>query len=240
VTQPDQEEYQPQDLSLVNRMIRVFTSPSETFEAVSLRHGWLDWFVPTLLVAVVSLGAIQMAMPFILQAQQDAMEERMAQNPNITPEQREAMSSMGGITGTITLVMVPLMIFIMLFLAALIFLLVSKFILGGDVTYGQMLAVAGYSYLIIILQAIVMTPLRLAKETMLMTFGPGILLSEEMLDTFFGKLLNAVDIFVLWQTCVAAIGLAILSRASTQKAVVTLLVLWLIWILIMSQVSSFA
>ena len=234
--QLEQEEYE--DLGLVGRMIRVFTAPSETFEAVSQRCGWLDWFVPTLLVALVSLGATQMAMPLIQQAQQEAIQERMAENPDITAEQREAMSKMAGVTQVATLVMVPIMAFVMLFIISLVFLLVSKLILGGDVTYGQMLAVAAYSYLITILQMIVITPLRLAKETMMLAIGPGILLPEEMLETFVGKLLNAIDIFVLWQTCVVAIGLAILSRASAQKALITMLILWLVWILIMSQVGS--
>lgn len=232
--QLEQEEYE--DLGLVGRMIRVFTAPSETFEAVSQRCGWLDWFVPTLLVALVSLGATQMAMPLIQQAQQEAIQERMAENPDISAEQREAMGKMAGVTQVATLVMVPIMAFVMLFVVSLVFLLVSKLILGGDVTYGQMLAVAAYSYLITILQMIVITSLRLAKETMMLAIGPGILLPEEMLETFVGKLLNAVDIFVLWQTCVAAIGLAVLSRASAQKALITMLILWLVWILIMSQV----
>ena len=51
----EMEEEEFQDIGLVGRMVRVFYAPSETFEAVRRQSSWLDWFVPVLLVTLLSL-----------------------------------------------------------------------------------------------------------------------------------------------------------------------------------------
>ena len=79
--------------------------------------------------------------------------------------------------------------FILLFIIAGILLLIARYGLGGEVSYGQMLAVWGYSSLIGIIAIIVRTPLMLAKETAMVYTGLGMLIPDEMLKTFLGRVL---------------------------------------------------
>ena len=234
---------QEPEIGLVGRMIRVFYAPAETYEAVQRGHTWLDWFVPVLLVAAAAAVSTQLTMPLLVDMQAKAMEEQLGSNPNLTPEQkaqqREMMGKMSGAMGTVTVVMAPLSSFAMLFIFAGVYLLIGRFVLGGDVTYGQMLAVHAYASLITILQLIVLTPIRQAKGTMILALGPGLLLGEEMAGTFVGDMINAIDIFVLWQIGVAAVGLAVLSRAAMGKALTSLLVLWVLYLLAAGAFGGF-
>jgi len=236
VTQLDQEDYQPQDLSLINRMIRVFFAPSETYEAVSLRHSWLDWFVPVVLVIALSLVALQITMPVIMETQKEVLQERLKDMPEEQRQQTmDMMQKTGGIASMVT---VPVLGFILLFIIAGILLLIARFGLGGEVSYGQMLAVWGYSSLIGIIAIIVRTPLMLAKETAMVHTGLGMLVPDEMMKTFLGRVLAGVDLFTFWQICVASVGLAVLTRNTTSKALVFLLILWAIWILIQAALGG--
>jgi len=50
--------------------------------------------------------------------------------------------------------------------------------------------------------------------------------------------LAGVDLFTFWQICVASVGLAVLTRNSTSKALVFLMILWAIWILIQAALGG--
>lgn len=222
------------DIGLPGRMVRVLYAPGETFEAVSQRHGWLDWFAPALVTALVATASLQATMPLLAKAQQEAMAKAVA-GSHLTAQQqeqqREMMAKMSGVSHVAALVMAPLSTFAMVFIFGGVMLAIGRFILGGELVFGQALAVAGYTSLISVVQAAVMTPLRQAKGTMMATLGPGLLLPDGMLTSFTGRLANAVDVFVLWQVGVAAVGLAILSRCATGKALVCLLVVWALVVL---------
>lgn len=217
------------DLGLVGRMVKVFTAPSETFEAVRQRRTWLDWFAPVILVAIVSLVATQQAMPLFQEMQDEAMEEQLQDMPE---EQRQQALEVARGAGLIsTLVMVPIGTFAALFILAGLLLLLSNFILGGSGTYGQMLAVWGYSCLIGIPSWIVRLPLMLSTESATVYLGPGALLSEEALGTFLGKVVAGIDLFTFWQLCVAAIGMAVVAGFATRRSLIALLVIWALWII---------
>ena len=224
------------EIGLAGRMIRLFTAPSETFEAVRRRATWLDWFAPVLLVAVLSMAAMQLTFPVVRQAQEKMLQERLKELPG---EQRAAVlekvrksSAIGAMIG------IPVGSFAVLFLAGGVLLLIARFALGGEVAYGQMLAVYGYSSLIGIAALLVRTPLMLAKGEMTVHTGPGIFLSEEMLKTFPGRILAGVDLFTFWQVCVMAVGLAVLSGSPTRKALIPLLILWAVWIVVQAGLGS--
>ena len=64
-----------EEIGLVGRMIRLFTAPSETFEAVSASHGKSDWLVPTLIMAIVSVVAFTFIGPIVMAESMGAMQE---------------------------------------------------------------------------------------------------------------------------------------------------------------------
>ncbi|MBT3342499.1 MAG: hypothetical protein HN712_13870 [Gemmatimonadetes bacterium] len=232
-----------EEISVVGRMLRLFHSPGETFEAVARGHSWHDWVIPTLLTAIVVTVAAQITMPLTLEMNREAIEQRMKANAASMSEddlarQREVMKKMSGFAEASTLVVTPITIFALTFITAGLLLLVGRLVLGGDIKYGQVLAVQGYTSLILILQAIVLTPIRLEKESILIFLGPALFFDKDALSGFFGSMVGMIDIFVLWQVVLGAIGLTVLTRGSFSKALTSMLILWVVYLAMFGGLMS--
>ena len=192
------------EMSVVDRILRVFYAPSETFEAVSEQRSAADWLVPTIIVAVVVFVGTYLIIP----AQVAEMTQQMP------AEQREGAQTAIKVS---SLIAAPVMTFVMLFISAAIYLLVGK-LLGGLLGYGHCLAIVAYTSLISILQHIVKTPLVLAKETMDVQIGLGMFISEEAQKSFGGALLSSIDPFVVWMVVIAGLGLSIVGQVERSRA----------------------
>lgn len=224
-----------QRLGLAGRIIRTFYAPSKTFASVRQQQTWQDWFAPVTLVVLLTMIAGFITMPILMQAGSEIMQEQLN---NMPEEQRAMMEEMQGSMQTAGLVMVPIGGFIGLFVAGAILLALANFILGGEATYGQMLAVYGYASLVGIVRLIVTTPLMLAKKTAIVHSGLGIFLAEEMPSTFMERILVGVDFFILWQVVIIAIGIGEMVNCSTKKALISLLILWAIWLVIQAALGG--
>lgn len=211
---------------IAGRMIRALTAPGQTFASVRERMTWQDWFAPTLVAVVAGLVAGMLALPEAMEAGSEMMQEE-----GMTEEQRAVMEQMKEAAPAMTLVSVPIVSFLVLFLLGGVLLLLANPILGGEANYGQMLAVTAYASLVKVIQTIVTVPILLATGS-LVVFGPGLLLPEEMLATFAGRLLSGVDIFTLWQVLLMAVGTGVMAGCSTRKALFPLLILWALWIVV--------
>ena len=233
--EPTPEETTEQ-IGLVGRMLRVFYAPRETFEAVRDSRATVDWFVPTVVVALVSLVAASAVMPFAMEEGKRMMEKQM-QGQEIPAEQREMMESMASAGQTAGLVMAPVSAFIGLFAIALLLLGIGK-IIGAELGYSGMLVVTAYSSLINIVKAAVVTPLMVSKETLVVHTGLGLLLPDELLESFVGRALADVEIFMFWQVCIAAIGISVMGNVESRKAFIPVVVLWVIAILIFAAFAG--
>ena len=233
-----------EEIGLVGRMIRLFTDPAETFEAVRIRRSWHDWVIPTLLTAVVATVCAQITMPLLMEQQQEAVEKHMRANEATMTkaeieQHREIMEKMEGITSATTLVMTPVSVFVMVFVISGLVLLVGRFIMGGELTYGQVLACEGYISLLLVLQAVVLTPIRIAKESVLIMLGPGLFFNNDALTGVTGRMLAMVDIFVLWQVVLGAVALTVLTRGSFGKALGSMVGLWVVFLVIFGAINNF-
>jgi uncharacterized membrane protein len=229
---------QVEEIGVIARTLRVFHAPSETFEAVSRRATWADWLVPTVVVLALTMASIQVTWPVLARMQSAAVEERLKGMPEEQRQQVAAqMAAVGRISG---LVMVPVTGLAVLFVAGGILLLVANTVLDGQARYRQMLALWAYSSLVGIVGLVVRTPLVLAKDTAMIYTGLGVLMSEEALKTFLGRVVAGIDLFLVWQACLVAIGLGVLSGSSTRRAALPVLLLWVIWLLIQAALGGLA
>ena len=212
------------EMSVVGRILRVFYAPSETFEAVAEQRSAADWLVPTIVVAMVVFFSTYVTSPIYVAETMEQMQQQQ-----MPAEQSDEMEGTVGAILISTLIAAPIMMFVMLFIGAAIYLLVGK-LLGGLLGYGHCLALVAYTSLIAILQHIVKVPLVLAKETMNVQIGLGMFLSEEAQKSFGGALLSSIDPFVVWMVVIAGLGLSIVgqierSRAYAGVAAITLIFL---------------
>ncbi len=220
------------EIGLVGRMTRVFYAPGETFASLARKQSTADWLVPMIIGAILAVFIAQQIIPIAMMASPEMRD--------MPAEQREMIEKMmGGEEGAVMVGMVtaPISTFVMLFAAAALLLLLVK-LLGGEGTYGQMMAVYAYSSLIGILKAIVVTPLMVSKETMVIQTGLGILFSDELLQTFAGRFLSMFELFTVWQAIVASMGLAIVGKIAFGKALTGVFVVVIVLVAIDAAASG--
>jgi hypothetical protein len=220
------------EIGLVGRMTRVFYAPVETFASLARKQSTADWLVPMIIGSILAVFIAQQIIPIAMMASPEMRD--------MPAEQREMVEKMmGGEEGAVMVGMVtaPISTFVMLFAAAALLLLLVK-LLGGEGTYGQMMAVYAYSSLIGILKAIVVTPLMVSKETMVIQTGLGILFSDELLQTFAGRFLSMFELFTVWQAIVASMGLAIVGKIAFGKALTGVFVVVIVLVAIGAAASG--
>jgi hypothetical protein len=204
-----------QEIGIIGRMLRIFYAPGETFEAVAQQRSTADWLAPAILSVAITVGSLVVISPVMSEFRQQALEQQMQ---NMPPEQREMMKSSQGMMEIGTLIAAPIMTFVVLFITSGIYLVLGR-LLGGTLQYGQALTINAYAMMIAIPQQIIKTPLILAKGTPMIHMGLGLALSEEMLQTFGGRLLSSlVDPFAIWSIIVVGIGLSIVGQIERTKA----------------------
>lgn len=223
--------YEDSATGIAGRMIRTLTSPGRTFASVRDQSTWRDWLTPTLVVVVAGVVAGILALPSAMDVGSEMMHEQ-----EMTEEQRAMMQQMQEAAPAMTVVAIPVVSFLWLFIVGGILLLVANPILGGEATYGQMLAVTAYAGLVKVLQAIVTVPF-LMKGTILV-IGPGLFLSEETLATFAGRVLSGLDLFTFWQVVLMAVGTGVMAGRSTREALVPLLILWAVVIVVQAGLGA--
>ena len=216
------------EIGVVGRLIRIFYAPGEVYESLASQRSAADWFVPTAIAALLGIVIASATVPLATQAGLEQMQEQMQ---NMPAEQREMMESGQKIAQVGGMIAAPLMTFLFLLIASALLLLVGK-MLGAEINFGQAMPVYAYGSMIGTLKAIIITPVMVAKETMIVHTGLGIFLSDEMMQTFTGRVLAGIDIFTVWQAIVTAIGLAIVGQIATGKAIGGVLVLVAIAIVI--------
>ena len=224
------------EIGLVGRMIRIFYAPGETFEFLVRKHSAADWLVPAILSAVVVTVAAVLVLPITTELNQEAMQQRMQ---SMSAEEREVVEQYQtqGIMQASILIVTPIVLFIFLFLFAACYLVMGK-LLGGLLSYGQVLAIVAYGGLVTIPQQVVKTLLILAQKTPLVQIGLGMFLSEETLQSFSGRLLSAIDPFVIWSVVITGLGLSIVGQLDRSKAYAGVGVITLIWLSLASALGS--
>ena len=215
------------EMGVVDRILRVFYAPSETFEAVAEQRSATDWLVPTIIVAVVVTVAALLVLPIVTEGGQEAMQQMQ----DMSAEEREMVEKFQGkgAAQMATLIATPIVMFIYLFIAAALCLVLGK-LFGGLLSYGQALAIMAYAGLVTLPQQAVAALLISANKTPEIQMGLGLFLSEEALQSFGGRFLAGIDPFSVWWTVIIGLGLSIVGQVDRSRAYIGAIVLSLIWI----------
>ncbi len=219
--------------------MNVFTSPANTFGSLNEFVGLKDWLVPLILVTIAGALSAYLIMPVVQTEGLEAMSKQLQENPDLSEEQRaqvlEGVTNAGGITA---LVGAPIGSAANLFIQAGIFLVLTNFLLGGRGTYKKTLAVVSYGALVGIPAAIITVPLVLARKSIVVQLGPGLLLPESMHGSFLFTFLSLVNVFSIWQFALVSVGLGITSGVETRHAAYFVFGLWVIYLLVSAAAQN--
>jgi hypothetical protein len=211
---------------LLTRTISVIWSPRPTFEAVMATPKWLGMLALTIVVPALITGAFmstdvgQQA----LVAQQQATFEELGltfsdeQFAQIT----QATSYSGFVQAGSLVVTIPVLTLV---LSGLLFASANAF-LAARVTFVQVYAVVVHIGVINIVQQLFQTPLNYARGAI--TSPSTLAAFVPMLEpaTFTVRLLSAVDLFIVWQVVLLAIGLSVFATRRSGPVITAFLLLY--------------
>ena len=208
-----------EEMSFTDKVAALFSEPSNLFESIkNYPPRKIDWLVPTLIVIIVIIFSTIMQMRDVeikneIKQKQIEQLQKLVDEGRISPESLEqSIAGMEKVSGSgyqlfFTLVGVPIGVFFMLFITALIYWVIAKLILKGDVMYGYVLSLVGLINIIGIFSTIVTLVLSILYGKMNTGLNLALLASAETSMPVL-KILNAIDPFTIWSLILMSIGLA--------------------------------
>ena len=226
-----------QDVSLFERLARIFYDPQTSFVAVRERETSQDWFAPIAMVILVGLMSHFVTIDI---SHDPNLPEFQKKLEGLTEEQRQtALDNLEG-SREHSWMQIPVVAFMSLVVMGGILLGLAKSVFQAEVTLREMLVVKGYASLILVPESILRTFLVLVKGSPNVHTGPGAFVPPDLTGTYFGNLMMAINLFDLWQGWVMGLGLAVLASVSKNKALFAIFTLYLLWIVVGAAVETVA
>ncbi|MDA1093731.1 MAG: YIP1 family protein [Acidobacteria bacterium] len=203
------------DVGLVGRLVGVIFTPRKTFEGIARRPLWLGALLTVALVIAAAstwLVSTELGQQMLLEQQVSAMESfGLTVSDEMYDQLRRRLASAVYFTAGGVLVSMPL---VALVVASVVWV-VGYVGFGGGASFRQMFAVVAHVGAINIVQQLFVIPLNYARGAMsnpttIAAFFPMI---ED--GTFAARALGLIDLFVIWQLSVLAVGVAVLYKRRT-------------------------
>lgn len=237
-TPPTAASSTPAPKSLIARFIGVFTAPRDTFGSVAASPKWFGMLaITTVIVAIFA------ALPMTTEAgRQAAIDQQVTQMQSfgmtVSDQMYEALEKGAGrmpyTTGISVLVVTP--IFGLIF-AGILFAIFNA-AMGGEASFKQVFAVLVHAGAISSLSAAFSGTVNYFRGSMGSVANLGALLPMLPENSFVGRLLGMVDIFLAWYIVVLAIGLAVLYRRRTQPIAISLLSVYAVIAIVVALIKS--
>lgn len=213
----------------IKKMLQAFYKPIQAFRVLAEDCGKVDWLLPTVTLAVLSLSSSWFIRPIVESTRDAIIEDQLHQLP---VEQRDFVIDIRETVRVIGFLILPILYFFILFAVGTVLFGLNR-LLSGVASYEQVIAIYAYSSLIDAVKFLVITPIMIiiSENILDVHIGFGLLLSEQVSHTFIGKVVSSIDIFDVWQVLVVSMGLAVVGQISKRKTFGTVLGLWFIWLI---------
>ena len=208
-------------------MSKIFYKPIQTFRSIAENCSKADWLLPTVTLAVLSLSSSWFTRPIVESARDAIIESQLLHLP---VEQKESVLEIQKTARAIGFLFSPILYFFLLFAVGTVLFGLNR-LLSGVANYEQVIAIYAYSSLIDAFRLLVLTPIIISENTLDVHIGFGLLLSEQVSQTFIGHVIYNIDLFDIWQVLVISIGLAVIGKISKRKTLGTVLGLWFLWLI---------
>jgi hypothetical protein len=222
----------PAPMGLLARLVGIITAPADTYKSVVAHPNWLGMLALTTLFTVVVTMAFMMT-----EVGQNAWLDTVA--PASAPaEQVQTMERIapyaGYISGGSILVTIPLMLLVV---SGILFAVFNA-ALGGNATFRQIFAVVVHAGAIGVLAQLFTAPLNYMRESLTSSTSLAVMLPMLEENSFGAKLAGAIDLFLIWQIIVLAIGLGVLYRRRTQPIAMSLLGVYVVIAVIIAAFTA--
>jgi hypothetical protein len=219
-------------MGLLARLVGIITSPTDTYRSVVAHPRWLGMLALTTLFTATMVTAFMMT-----EVGQNAWLDSVI-TPSTTPEQARVMEGMASFAGYFAggsiMVMIPLTLLVV---SGILFAIFNA-ALGGTATFKQLFAVVVHAGAISVLSQLFTMPLNYMRESMTSSTSLAVMLPMLEENSFGAKLAGAIDLFLIWQVIVLAIGLGVLYRRRAQPIAMSLLAVYFLIAVIIAAVTS--
>lgn len=194
------------------RLVQVFVSPGELFEALARRPAWIGALVVVTLLSVV--GALLLPVELLRQAME-------AQIPaDADPAQMDQVLGVARMwTIGVSLVGPALMVAVI----AGLLLVIYNVLLGGEATYRQLFAATAHAFVILSAGSLLVLGLAVAREDMNVALALHLLVPGLEEGGYLYRLLHGLNVFGLWTAAVLGIAVSRIyprRRAGAAAAVI--------------------
>jgi hypothetical protein len=230
------------ELGTIQRLIGVFFSPAKTFESIARSPGW-DWLLPVAIISAMLLTAAFVINPKLdTDAAVKQTMKKLEENPNIPADQRGKMEERvrgqyeSVRSGYARFFALPFVVIALLFVAGVYHGVAAAF--GAKTRYVTVLA--GYAWaqmpqvlkgLIGFAVAIPRDRIDLKEAETLVKSSVGAFLDPQTTSAAIRAIATSIDLFEIWGIVLGSIMLARCTKLSKNTATVTVVSLWLVWVL---------
>jgi len=213
---------------LVSRLLGVLFSPRDTFGAVVARPRWLGAIVVVALVMAGASGwlvSTEVGQQAALEQQVSAMESfGVTVSDEMYDQLASRMEDAQYFAAVPVLVFIPIVTVI---LAGVVWT-VCYVVLGAHAPFRSMYAVVAHAGAINIVQQLFVVPLNYARGVMSNPTTVAVFFPMLEPGSFGQRFLGLIDLFIVWQLTVLAIGVAVLYGKRTGPFATTFFVLYAI------------
>ncbi len=233
-------------LSPSDQFVGILAEPSIVYENVrAVGARIMNWLLPLIALGIViSAGMVLRTndpqfMGNVYEQQEKQMTKQV-ESGKMTQEQADAaaeqMKSFEGFTKIMMIVGGAIGPAFGFFFMSLVFWIIAKFVLKGEITFALMLSTMGLSLYISIIDQLATLLVGYATGNMLATFSPAAFMTFDATSSLY-KLLSQIDPIAIWGYVVFSIGLSVVAGIDRMKAYAVVFGLWLLFILGTSFIS---
>jgi hypothetical protein len=213
------------------------TSPGATYRSVVAHPKWLGVLVVSTLVA-----AFFTALPLTTDAGRNAALDQQTETMKsfgvtVTDQMYDQMERAAGrmpyTTAGGVIVFGPVMTLV---IAGILFGIFNA--MGGEASFKQAFSVVAHAGVVSVLGSVFSGAINYFRGGITSVANLGALLPMLPENSFFGHLIGAIDVFVVWWVIVLAIGIAVLYRRRTSPIAISFLGVYAVIALIIAVVKS--
>lgn len=222
----DEHNTQDNNKTVIQRIFGVFLTPRATFTALGQSIGMWDLLAPFLILLVLSVGSQALIGPLALEEQQ----QRILQRKDIPDEQKDAILERmeGALNRPSRYLLGGITIIVWYAILGGVVMFFGAFILGGQASYKDTLAVVLYASLVGVVEQIVKIPLILQTGTTKVETGLALLLPGSLDGTLIYRFFHRLDFFAMWKVFLVALGVALVYKVEEKKARTVLFGAWVL------------
>ncbi|HYG64608.1 MAG TPA: YIP1 family protein [Thermoanaerobaculia bacterium] len=221
--------------SSFGRLLGVLVAPGKTFRSIAERPTWL---APLLVLLVLGTTAAYMMQQRV--DQEELVRHQVSQfgMGNVSDDQIQEMVERNEKMGPVTLLVGPIMTAVVFLIVALVFWVAFKMV-GSEMDFKSSLATSVHGLMPSAISLLLSILILLGRSTVTPeeAMSGGILTSSaatvapEEASPVVKSLLGSLDVFSIWSLILLVIGYRVVAKVSPKAAAITVIALWLLYVL---------